>query len=90
MSEPIPGLNLSRSVHYVLPEDPLYPKVIALRHRAAIVTEIVDPVVGLVGLTVFMQKTDELSGCTSALQQLYCKFSKVPQDDTWHYVEYVP
>lgn len=87
---PISGLGLARNVHYVLPENPLYPKTDASRHRAAIVNEIVDHVSGLVGLTVFMQKTDELRGCVDAAQQVYCKYSKDPLDDTWHFPEYVP
>lgn len=87
----IPGLSIASNVHYVLSEDPENPLPIEDRHRAAIITNVIDPERGLVELAVFLQRIDAVTTAwPGPVMQVVPYYSEDPMPDTWHFLEYVP
>lgn len=86
----IPGLSIARNVHYVLSEDPENPLPIEDRHRAAIITKVLDPRVGMIEVCVFMQLQDDLDPSNPRpMRQEVAFYSEIPYAGTWHFPEYV-
>ncbi len=85
------GISIARNVHFVLPENDQHPFPIEARHRAAIITGVIDPRVGLVEVSVFLQRIDAVTiEWPGPVMQEVAYYSAEPLPGTWHFPEYVP